>query len=42
VPSYALLVSAAVLPLATGIYLATSTAWSAAENAALRRGLPHG
>jgi YidC/Oxa1 family membrane protein insertase len=36
---YALLVSAAVLPLATAIYLVTTTAWSTAENAALRRGL---
>lgn len=36
---YALLISGAVLPLAAGIYLVTSTAWSAAENTALRRGL---
>jgi YidC/Oxa1 family membrane protein insertase len=34
------LVSAAVVPLAAGLYLITTTAWSAAENALLRRGLP--
>ncbi|MDI1462107.1 membrane protein insertase YidC [Catellatospora sp. KI3] len=37
---YAILVSAAVLPLAAGLYLLTSTAWTVAENAALRRGMP--
>jgi YidC/Oxa1 family membrane protein insertase len=40
VAPYTLLVSGAVLPLAAGIYLVTTTAWSAVENAALRRGLP--
>ena len=34
------LLSAAVVPLAAGLYLVTSTAWTAAENAFLRRGLP--
>ncbi len=34
------LLSAAVVPLAAGLYLVTSTAWTAAENAYLRRGLP--
>lgn len=37
---YAILVSALVLPLAAVLYLVTSTAWTVAENAALRRGLP--
>jgi YidC/Oxa1 family membrane protein insertase len=36
---YALLISAAVLPLAAVIYVATTTTWSAVENVALRRGL---
>jgi YidC/Oxa1 family membrane protein insertase len=34
------LISAAVLPLATVLYLLTTTTWSTAENALLRRGLP--
>ncbi|MBA0049606.1 membrane protein insertase YidC [Streptomyces sp. AJS327] len=34
------LVTAAVVPLAAGLYLATTTAWTAAERAALRAGLP--
>jgi YidC/Oxa1 family membrane protein insertase len=34
------LLSAAVVPLAAGLYLVTTTAWTAAENAFLRRGLP--
>lgn len=34
------LVSAALLPLAAVLYLVTTLAWSAAENALLRRGLP--
>ena len=34
------LLSAAVVPLAAGLYLVTTTAWTAAENAYLRRGLP--
>jgi YidC/Oxa1 family membrane protein insertase len=37
---YAVLISAAVLPLATGVYLVTTTAWSVGENALLRRGRP--
>ncbi|GHJ49411.1 protein translocase component YidC [Catellatospora sp. TT07R-123] len=37
---YAILISAAVLPLAAGLYLLTSTAWTVAENTALRRGMP--
>jgi YidC/Oxa1 family membrane protein insertase len=37
---FTILISAAFLPLAAGMYLATSTAWSAAENAVLKRGLP--
>jgi YidC/Oxa1 family membrane protein insertase len=40
VAPYAVLVSAAFLPLAAGMYLATSTAWSAVENALLKRGVP--
>jgi YidC/Oxa1 family membrane protein insertase len=34
------LISGAVLPLAAGLYLLTTTAWTAAENVFLRRGLP--
>jgi YidC/Oxa1 family membrane protein insertase len=34
------LVSGAVVPLAAGLYLLTTTAWTAAENSILRRGLP--
>jgi YidC/Oxa1 family membrane protein insertase len=37
---YFLLLSGVILPLATGIYLVTTTAWSLAENTMLRRGLP--
>lgn len=37
---YFVLLSAAFLPLAAGLYLVTTTAWSAAENTLLRRGLP--
>jgi YidC/Oxa1 family membrane protein insertase len=37
---YFLLVSGVILPLAAGIYLVTTTAWSLAENTLLRRGLP--
>jgi YidC/Oxa1 family membrane protein insertase len=37
---YFLLVSGIILPLAAGIYLVTTTAWSLAENSLLRRGLP--
>jgi YidC/Oxa1 family membrane protein insertase len=37
---YFLLVSAAVVPLAGGVYLLTTTAWSLGENILLRRGLP--
>ncbi|GAA1633017.1 YidC/Oxa1 family membrane protein insertase [Catellatospora bangladeshensis] len=37
---YFILISAAVLPLAALLYLATSTAWTLAENTLLRRGLP--
>jgi YidC/Oxa1 family membrane protein insertase len=37
---YGVVVTAAFLPLAAGLYLLTSTAWTAAENALLRRGLP--
>jgi YidC/Oxa1 family membrane protein insertase len=37
---YLLLVSGVILPLAAGIYLVTTTAWSLAENTLLRRGLP--
>jgi len=40
VAPFTILISAAFLPLAAGMYLATSTAWSAAENAVLKRGLP--
>jgi YidC/Oxa1 family membrane protein insertase len=40
VAPFTILISAAFLPLAAGMYLATSTAWSAAENAMLKRGLP--
>jgi YidC/Oxa1 family membrane protein insertase len=40
VAPFFVLVSAAVLPLAAGVYLVTTTAWTAAENALLRRGLP--
>jgi YidC/Oxa1 family membrane protein insertase len=36
---YTLLISGALLPLAAGVYLVTTTAWSAVENFALRRGL---
>jgi len=38
---YLVLISGVVLPLAAGLYLLTTTAWSAAENVVLRRGLPH-
>jgi len=37
---YFLLVSGVLLPLAAGIYLVTTTAWSRAENTLLRRRLP--
>jgi YidC/Oxa1 family membrane protein insertase len=37
---YFLLVSGVILPLAAGVYLVTTTAWSLAENTLLRRGLP--
>jgi YidC/Oxa1 family membrane protein insertase len=37
---YFLLVSGVILPLAAGIYLVTTTAWSLAENTLLHRGLP--
>lgn len=37
---YAILLSAVVLPLAALLYLVTSTAWTVAENALLRRGYP--
>ena len=37
---YFLLISGVILPLAAGIYLVTTTAWSLAENTLLRRGLP--
>ncbi|MBB5873744.1 YidC/Oxa1 family membrane protein insertase [Allocatelliglobosispora scoriae] len=40
VAPYAILISAAFLPLAAGMYLATTTAWTAAENLLLRRGIP--
>ena len=40
VAPFTILISAAFLPLAAGMYLATSTAWTAAENALLKRGLP--
>lgn len=40
VAPYAILISAAFLPLAAGMYLATTTAWSAAENFLLKRGIP--
>lgn len=37
---YFLLISGIILPLAAGIYLVTTSAWSLAENTLLRRGLP--
>jgi YidC/Oxa1 family membrane protein insertase len=37
---FTILISAAFLPLAAGMYLASTTAWTAAENAWLKRGLP--
>jgi YidC/Oxa1 family membrane protein insertase len=37
---YFLLISGVILPLAAGIYLVTTTAWSLAENTLLRRGFP--
>jgi YidC/Oxa1 family membrane protein insertase len=37
---FTIVVTAAFVPLAAGLYLLTSTAWTAAENALLRRGLP--
>ena len=37
---FLVLISGAVVPLAAGLYLLTTTAWSAGENALLRRGLP--
>lgn len=37
---YATLLSATFLPLVAVLYLATTLAWTAAENAALRRGYP--
>jgi YidC/Oxa1 family membrane protein insertase len=37
---YGVLVTAAFVPLAAGLYLLTTTAWTAAENVLLRRGLP--
>lgn len=40
VAPFLVLISATIVPLAAGLYLVTSTAWSAAENALLRRGLP--
>ncbi|MET7637722.1 membrane protein insertase YidC [Streptomyces sp. NPDC005438] len=38
--SFGTLVSAAVLPLAAGLYLVTTTTWTAVERAALRAGEP--
>ncbi|WKK21726.1 membrane protein insertase YidC [Streptomyces olivoreticuli] len=38
--SFGTLITVAVVPLAAGLYLATSTAWTAAERAYLARGLP--
>ena len=35
---YTVLVAAAVLPLAAGLYLLTTTAWSVLEQGLLRRG----
>jgi YidC/Oxa1 family membrane protein insertase len=40
VAPFLLPVSGVVLPLAAGVYLVTTTAWSLAENMLLRRGLP--
>jgi YidC/Oxa1 family membrane protein insertase len=40
VAPFFVLVSGAVVPLAAGLYLLTTTAWTAAENAILRRGFP--
>jgi YidC/Oxa1 family membrane protein insertase len=40
VAPFFVLISGAVLPLAAGVYLLTTTAWTAAENVILRRGLP--
>ena len=40
VAPFTILISAAFLPLAAGMYLATSTAWTAADNVLLKRGLP--
>jgi YidC/Oxa1 family membrane protein insertase len=40
VAPFFVLISGAVLPLAAGLYLLTTTTWTAAENAILRRGLP--
>jgi YidC/Oxa1 family membrane protein insertase len=37
---FIVLLSGALIPLAAGLYLLTTTAWTAAENALLRRGLP--
>lgn len=38
---YTVLISAVWLPLAAVLYLLTTTAWSAAENALLKRGMPN-
>jgi YidC/Oxa1 family membrane protein insertase len=40
VAPFFILISGAVVPLAAGLYLLTTTAWTTAENALLRRGLP--
>jgi YidC/Oxa1 family membrane protein insertase len=40
VAPFFVLISGAILPLAVVLYLTTTTAWSTAENAFLRRGLP--
>ncbi len=40
VAPFFILISAAVLPLAAVLYLLTTTTWTTAENALLRRGLP--
>ncbi|MFC4052146.1 hypothetical protein ACFOY4_20880 [Actinomadura syzygii] len=38
-PPFGTIVVAAVVPLAAGLYLLTSGAWTAAERAVLRRGV---
>ena len=40
VAPFFILISGAILPLAVVLYLLTTTTWSTAENALLRRGLP--